>query len=104
MQRHGKYEFSPYLGSGVLRARHIETGEELAVKKLPRDILTAAVTADLEADILQHIALQKYPHIVQFKEVSLAPNYLVIATEYVSGGSMLSYIRSPSHLGEPMAK
>lgn len=89
MERHGKYIYSPYLGSGCLRAMNTETGEEVAVKRLPRDSLTS----DLEADILQHTALL-HPHVVQFKELSLSDANLLIATEYVSGGSMFSYVRS----------
>lgn len=111
MERHGKYEILPHHKGrsakgpcGVLLARNMETGEKVAVKKFPRECLSPALAADLEADILQHIALQQHPHIVQFKELCLSEDCLAIVTECVAEGSLFKYMCPTAHLEEPLAK
>ncbi|MFO0954766.1 MAG: serine/threonine-protein kinase, partial [Isosphaeraceae bacterium] len=106
LPRIGSYELLEPLGTGgmssVFRARHLETGLEVAVKVLPRNlaknptVLQRFLREARSAEALQH------PHIVAIYDrgQDQGRNYLVL--EYVHGGDLHDRVRSegplPIHL------
>lgn len=92
------------LGTGtfgyVMLARARDTKESVAIKFLPRSHLGSRYVAP---EILNHAAL-RHPHIIQFREVFIAGDYLAIAMEYAQGGNLLRYVRNAGRLREREAR
>lgn len=61
------------------------------------------VTKYVEREILNHRQLV-HPHIIQFKEVFLTPQYLVISMEFAAGGDMFEYVVRKGGLRESEAR
>lgn len=99
-----RYEKIRDLNSGtfgfVQLARDKASGELVAIKFIERG---EKVTKYVEREILNHRCLM-HPHIVQFKEVFLTPQYLCIAMEYAPGGDMFEYVVKKNGLREDEAR
>ncbi|GAX76464.1 hypothetical protein CEUSTIGMA_g3909.t1 [Chlamydomonas eustigma] len=94
---HEKYEKVKMLGQGsfgfVVLARNKLTGKSAAIKLLQRMSMNKYV----EAEILNHSKL-RHPHVIQFKEVFLTSEYICIAMEYATGGSLFHYVQRQGRL------
>lgn len=101
---HPKYQKVRDLNSGtfgfVLLAIDKNTSRQCAIKFIERG---DKVTKYVEREILNHRCLL-HPHIVQFKEVFLTPQYLGIAMEYAPGGDMFEFVVRKGGLKENEAR
>lgn len=101
---HPKYEKVQDLNAGafgfVQLCRNKETKEHVAIKFIERG---DRVNRYVEAEVLNHRML-RHPHVIEFKEVLLTPEYLCIAMEYASGGNLFSYVQRAVRLKEPAAR
>lgn len=104
LQHHPKYEKVKDLNSGtfgfVQLCKDKTTGELTAIKFIERG---EKVTKYVEREIINHRSLM-HPHIVQFKEVFLTPQYLGIAMEFAPGGDMFEYVVKKNGLREDEAR
>lgn len=98
-----KYQKVKSLGKGsfgfVQLGKVIATGELVAIKFLKR----GDVNKYVEAEIVNH-SLLRHPHVIQFKEVFLLPDYICIAMEYAVGGSLFHYVQNQGKLNETLAR
>lgn len=46
----------------------------------------------------------RHPHVIQFKEVFLTAEYICIAMEYATGGSLFQYVQQQARLKEAVAR
>mgnify|MGYP001807643520 CR=1 FL=1 len=46
----------------------------------------------------------RHPHVIQFKEVFLTSEYIAIAMEYATGGSLFHYVQKQTRLKEAVAR
>ncbi len=46
----------------------------------------------------------RHPHVIQFKEVFLTSEYIAIAMEYATGGSLFHYVQKQTKLKEAVAR
>ncbi len=46
----------------------------------------------------------RHPHVIEFKEVFLTSEYICIAMEYASGGSLFTYVQRAVRLKEAAAR
>ncbi|MEW5305611.1 MAG: hypothetical protein WDW38_008094 [Sanguina aurantia] len=99
----GRYIKIDKLGQGnfgtVVLARNLTTGELVACKLLKRTDMNKYV----EGEIINH-SLLRHPHVIQFKEVFLTPESIVIVMEHASGGSLFSYVQRLGRLREGVAR
>ncbi len=97
-----RYQKIQTLGKGsfgfVQLARNA-SGEMVAVKLLKR----GDVNKYVEAEIVNH-SLLRHPHVIQFKEVFLTSEYICIAMEYATGGSLFHYVQKQGRLKEAVAR
>lgn len=56
-----------------------------------------------EAEIVNH-SLLRHPHVIQFKEVFLTTDFICIAMEYATGGSLFQYVQRAGKLKESVAR
>jgi hypothetical protein len=49
-------------------------------------------------------SLLRHPHVIQFKEVFLTSEYICIAMEYATGGSLFHYVQKNTRLKEAVAR
>ncbi|KAK9834462.1 hypothetical protein WJX74_002218 [Apatococcus lobatus] len=93
----GHYTQLGVLGVGtfgrVVRAVHNTTGEEVAIKLLPRGNFSELYRRYVSREI-KHQSSLRHPLIVALKEVFLTPSYLAIAMEYARGGDLFTYTLS----------
>jgi serine/threonine-protein kinase SRK2 len=98
-----RYQKLHTLGKGsfgsVLLARDGKTSEVAAVKSIRR----TEVNKYVEGEIMNH-SLLRHPHVIQFKEVFLTRDYVCIAMEYATGGSLFHYVQRHGRLKEPVAR
>lgn len=91
METQGRYTKIQTLGKGsfgfVQLARNWNQ-EMVAIKFLKR----GDVNKYVEAEIVNH-SLLRHPHVIQFKDVFLTSEYICIAMEYATGGSLFSYVQ-----------
>ncbi|KAG2499808.1 hypothetical protein HYH03_002104 [Edaphochlamys debaryana] len=99
----GKYERVQSLGKGafgfVQLGRNVQSGELAAIKFLKR----GDVNKYVESEIVNHSVL-RHPHVIQFKEVFLTSEYICIAMEYATGGSLFHYVQKQTRLKEAVAR
>jgi hypothetical protein len=57
----------------------------------------------VEAEILNHRSL-RHPHVIEFKEVFVTSEYICIAMEFASGGSLFTYVQRAVRLKEAAAR
>ncbi|KAF5391097.1 hypothetical protein D9757_003156 [Collybiopsis confluens] len=121
----GDYTLSKTLGAGsmgkVKLATHNMTGEQLAVKILPRvnpaapptngtsDAVARQASKDASKEIrtLREAALSMllhHPYICGMREMIIHQHHYYMVTEYVNGGQMLDYIISHGRLRERVAR
>ncbi|KAE9394058.1 Pkinase-domain-containing protein [Gymnopus androsaceus JB14] len=115
----GDYTLSKTLGAGsmgkVKLATHNMTGEQLAVKILPRVnpaappptvARQASKDASKEIRTLREAALSMllhHPYICGMREMIIHQHHYYMVSEYVNGGQMLDYIISHGRLRERIA-
>lgn len=91
------------LGTGafgsVKLVHDVKTRKLLAMKCLKR----RNINKYLEAEIVNH-SLLRHPHVVQFREVFLTPEYVCIVMEYANGGSLFDLVRTQKRLKETQAR
>ncbi|GAX72676.1 hypothetical protein CEUSTIGMA_g132.t1 [Chlamydomonas eustigma] len=99
-----KYQKIQSLSSGAFGFVHLYrnnlTGEPTAIKFLERG---EEVTRYVESEVLNHRIL-RHPHVIEFKEVFLTPEFICIAMEYASGGNLFSYVKQAIRLKEAAAR
>ncbi|KIK64112.1 hypothetical protein GYMLUDRAFT_95016 [Collybiopsis luxurians FD-317 M1] len=122
----GDYTLSKTLGAGsmgkVKLATHNMTGEQLAVKILPRvnptvpptngatpDAVARQASKDASKEIrtLREAALSMllhHPYICGMREMIVHQHHYYMVSEYVNGGQMLDYIISHGRLRERVAR
>ncbi|KAJ4490606.1 CAMK/CAMKL/Kin1 protein kinase [Lentinula aciculospora] len=122
----GDYTLSKTLGAGsmgkVKLATHNITGEQLAVKILPRvnpaapptggstpDAVARQASKDASKEIrtLREAALSMllhHPYICGMREMIIHQHHYYMVSEYVNGGQMLDYIISHGRLRERVAR
>ncbi len=54
--------------------------------------------------MLCYRSMLRHPHVIQFKEVFLTSEYICIAMEYATGGSLFHYVQKQSRLKEAVAR
>jgi len=84
----------------VQLARNTETGELVAIKFIERG---DRVNRYVEAEILNHRML-RHPHVIEYKEVFVTSEYICIAMEFASGGSLFTYVQRAVRLKEAAAR
>jgi serine/threonine-protein kinase SRK2 len=62
-----------------------------------------SVNRYVEAEILNHRSL-RHPHVIEFKEVFVTSEYICIAMEFASGGSLFTYVQRAVRLKEAAAR
>jgi serine/threonine-protein kinase SRK2 len=104
LANHPKYQKIRNLNSGtfgfVELALDKTTGQQVAIKFIERG---DKVTKYVEREIMNHRSLM-HPHIIQFYEVFLTPQYLAIAMEYAAGGDMFEHVVRKGGLKESEAR
>ncbi|KAF7290695.1 Non-specific serine/threonine protein kinase [Mycena indigotica] len=110
----GDYTLSKTLGAGsmgrVKLATHNVTGEEYAVKILPRARVTAQSSskeAGKEIRTLREAGLSlllHHPYICGMREMIVHPNHYYMVFEYVNGGQLLDFIIAHGRLRESVAR
>jgi serine/threonine protein kinase len=103
----GKYELGRILGHGtfakVYHARHVETGESVAIKVLDKE---KAVRSGLVSHIKREIAVLRrvrHPNIVHLFEVMATKTKIYFVMELVCGGELFSRV-SKGRLREDTAR
>jgi len=90
-----QYQYIRELGSGtfgcVVLAKDVSTGQNVAVKKIPRSQVQGYTLSEL----INHSML-RHPHIVKFHQVFLSPTNVNIVMEYVPGA-----MHMPHELNSP---
>ncbi|KAI8468224.1 MAG: Snf1-like ser/thr protein kinase [Monoraphidium minutum] len=84
----------------VQLARNTETNELVAIKFIERG---DRVNRYVEAEIINHRSL-RHPHVIEFKEVFVTSEYICIAMEFASGGSLFTYVQRAVRLKEAAAR
>ena len=104
LQETGRYEKVQTLGKGsfgfVQLAKNLATSELVAAKFLKRGSVDKKY---VEREIVNHSTL-RHPHVIQFREFFLTSEYIVIAMEYASGGSLFAYVQKQGRLKEAVAR
>lgn len=90
---HGSFGF-------VQLARNTETQELVAIKFIERG---DRVNRYVEAEILNHRML-RHPHVIEFREVFITSEYICIAMEFASGGSLFTYVQRAVRLKEAASR
>ncbi|KAG1679770.1 hypothetical protein FOA52_012681 [Chlamydomonas sp. UWO 241] len=97
-----RYEKVQALGQGsfgFVQLAKNQNGERAAIKFLKR----GAINKYTEAEILNH-SLLRHPHVIQFQEVFLTSEFICIAMEYATGGSLFHYVQKQGRLKEAVAR
>ena len=101
----GNYILGVELGSGafgkVVLAKHIITGEDVAIKILDKIILNQTPEDyELVKNEMSILKLVKHKYIIQLYEILQTPNHIFIAMEYCEGKDIMDYILSRNYLTE----
>lgn len=98
-----RYSKVQSLGKGsfgfVQLAKNLANNEMAAIKFLKR----GEVNKYVEGELINH-SLLRHPHVIQFKEVFLTPEYICISMEYATGGSLFHYVQKQGRLKEAVAR
>lgn len=99
-----RYRLVKNINSGsygqVQLAEDCGTGEKVAIKLMERG---PKITKYVEREVINAAKLL-HPHIVQFREVFVTPDYLAIVMEYAAGGDMFQLVTSKRGLSENEAR
>ncbi|KAG1327614.1 Non-specific serine/threonine protein kinase [Cocos nucifera] len=100
----GKYEIGRTLGEGnfgkVKYARHVETGQAVAVKILDRKRIQSLKVDDQIKREIGTLKLLKHPNVVRLYEVSASKTKIYMVLEYVNGGELFDKIAQKGKLPE----
>ncbi|XP_074030673.1 MAP/microtubule affinity-regulating kinase 3-like [Leptinotarsa decemlineata] len=103
----GKYKLLKTIGKGafaeVMLAKHVLTGEEVAIKIFDKTQLEPGLLQGLyrEAKIMKML---DHPNIVKlFQVIETATNFYLVM-EYASGGSMYDYLARQGRMNENVAR
>eukprot|EP01102_Stenamoeba_stenopodia_P007388 TRINITY_DN206_c0_g8_i1.p1 TRINITY_DN206_c0_g8~~TRINITY_DN206_c0_g8_i1.p1 ORF type:complete len:898 (-),score=181.60 TRINITY_DN206_c0_g8_i1:97-2790(-) len=103
----GNYDLGRTIGKGqfgkVKIARHVLTGEKVAVKII-RKFMLDDNTMKLVRREINIMKLLKHPHIIRLYEVMETEKLLFLIMEYASGGEVLDFIVAHGRLQEPLAR
>eukprot|EP00775_Hariotina_reticulata_P009797 gene9797-9955_t len=98
-----QYQYIRELGSGtfgcVVLAKDVTTGQNVAVKKIPRSQVQGYTLSEL----INHSML-RHPHIVKFHQVFLSPTNVNIVMEYVPDRSLLVHVQEVRVVPEHQAR
>ncbi|KIY91249.1 hypothetical protein MNEG_16715 [Monoraphidium neglectum] len=90
--------------AGILRARALgKQQQQPQAGGGRRQLLGLEVNRYVEAEILNHRSL-RHPHVIEFKEVFVTSEYICIAMEFASGGSLFTYVQRAVRLKEAAAR
>ncbi|RHZ87849.1 hypothetical protein Glove_29g2 [Diversispora epigaea] len=101
----GSYLLTRTLGEGacgkVKLGKHIESGEEVAVKLIRKGLGSSKLTIiQREIDILKSV---QHSSIIKLLDVVENSNYIGIVLEYIPGGDLYDYVDRKHHLDEAEA-
>ena len=115
----GKWGLGKTIGAGsmgkVKLARNLETGEQVAIKIVPR-MSTDEHRSQADRERAEHskeirtareaaiVSLVKHPYICGMRDVVRTAHHWYMLFEYVNGGQMLDYIISHGRLKEKQAR
>ncbi len=104
----GLYDLEETIGEGhyavVKLARHVFTGEKVAVKVIDKSRLDAATRTQMLQEV-QLMKLVQHPHVVRLYEVIDTATKLYLVLEFADGGDMYDYImKHEGGLEEEQAK
>ncbi|XP_072026861.1 uncharacterized protein [Amphiura filiformis] len=93
-----RFQFIKTLGRGtygkVKLATEIETGEQVAIKSIPKSKIENADDLRRIRQEIQIMSALDHPHIISIKEVFESKEKIVLVMEYASGGELYDYINS----------
>ncbi|TKY59831.1 CBL-interacting serine/threonine-protein kinase 23 [Spatholobus suberectus] len=106
--RVGKYELGRTLGEGnfsvVKLARHVDTGDNVAIKILDKERVLRNQKMDvMEREILIMKTI-RHPNVVHMYEAMAAETKMYIVLELVTGGELFDKITNSGRLTEPEAR
>lgn len=108
----GPYLVGKTLGVGstghVKLGVHVETGQHVAIKIIPRDILQDSTSSPEKIHLLRKkmereitiMKLIQHPHVLQLYDVYENENELLLILEHVQGGELFDYIVQRGRLNE----
>ncbi|MBA0587492.1 hypothetical protein Gorai_000620 [Gossypium raimondii] len=104
----GKYELGRTLGEGTFAkvkfARHLETGENVAIKILDKEkVLKHKMIAQIKREI-STMKLIIHPNVIRLYEVMASKTKIYIVLELVTGGELFDKIASKGRLKEDEAR
>ncbi|KAL3910958.1 MAG: hypothetical protein SGPRY_008874, partial [Prymnesium sp.] len=106
--RLGKYQLGRVLGEGTFgKVRHavdLETGEEVAIKVLDKQLITSAVTAEQIKKEIAVMMLVRQRHVVNLIEVLASRSKIFIVLELVMGGELFDRVVACGRLDESSAR
>ena len=98
----GLYDLEETLGEGhyavVKSARHVFTGERVAVKVIDKTKLDAATKVQMMQEV-RLMKLVQHPHVVRLYEVIDTQTKLYLVLELADGGDMYDYIMRHENVG-----
>ena len=98
----GMYDLKETLGEGhyavVKSARHVFTGERVAVKVIDKTKLDAATKVQMMQEV-RLMKLVQHPHVVRLYEVIDTQTKLYLVLELADGGDMYDYIMRHENVG-----
>ncbi|KAJ4850251.1 hypothetical protein Tsubulata_018316 [Turnera subulata] len=103
----GDYILGPRIGSGsfavVWRARHRQSGVEVAVKEIDKKLLSPKVSENLlkEISILSTI---NHPNIIRLFESIQTKDRIFLVLEYCAGGDLAAYVHRHGKVTEAVAR
>ncbi|KAF8527375.1 CAMK/CAMKL/AMPK protein kinase [Hysterangium stoloniferum] len=105
--RLGEYKVIKDIAEGtfgkVKMAKHVITGQVVAMKFLSKEAINASGTKDRVLREVQYMKMLKHPHIVKLYEVISTPTHIIIVLEYV-GGELFNYIVKNGQMTESRAR
>lgn len=103
----GNYILSKEVGKGtfgvVRLAKHIPTGEKVAVKILEKGKVLDLADSERIHRELHIIRLMRHPSIIDLYEIIETPKFLFIIMEFATNGELYQYIRAKKTLKEDEA-
>ncbi|XP_027339396.1 CBL-interacting serine/threonine-protein kinase 23-like isoform X4 [Abrus precatorius] len=106
--RVGKYELGRTLGEGnfakVKFARHVETGENVAIKILDKEkVFRHKIIGQIKREI-STMKLIRHPNVIRMFEVMASKTKIYIVLEFVTGGELFDKIARSARLKEDEAR
>ncbi|GJJ15022.1 hypothetical protein Clacol_009295 [Clathrus columnatus] len=103
----GQYQVIKDIAEGtfgkVKMARHVLTGQRVAMKYLSKEVIAASGTKTRVLREVQYMRMLKHAHIVKLYEVISTPTHIIIVLEYV-GGELFDFIVNNGRMAEPQAR